>query len=352
MSPMPPPPRIDLYSDTKSKPTPEMRQAIANAEVGDEQRDEDPTVRKLQEMTAELLGKEAALFLPSGTMGNAIAYRVWAEPGQEVILDKTCHTLHSEAGGPAALAGVMTRILDGDNGIFTGDMVHAAVRPLGRHNVPQSALVSIEQTANAGGGAIWPLATIEEVAEAARAHNLIVHMDGARLLNAVVATNVSAAAYAAPCDSLWIDLSKGLGCPVGAVLAGSADFINQSRRFKHQFGGAMRQAGIIAAAGVYALEHNIERMAVDHANARKLAEGIENLDGLSLEFGLPQTNMVYFRVAEERMTAQDLHERLWADHGIRIGVSGAQRFRAVTHIDVSTDDIDAALSGLSAVLAA
>ena len=344
------PPRIDLYSDTKSKPTPAMRQAIANAEVGDEQRDEDPTVRKLQEMTAELLGKEAALFLPSGTMGNAIAYRVWTEPGQEVILDKTCHTLHSEAGGPAALAGVMTRILDGETGIFTGDMVRGAIRPTEKYNAPQSAMVSIEQTANAGGGAIWPLETIEGVGAAAREHGLKLHMDGARLLNAVVATNASAAAYAAPCDSLWIDLSKGLGCPVGAVLAGSSEFIHRARRFKHQFGGAMRQAGIIAAAGVYALDHHIERMAEDHANARRLAEGIANMDGLSLEFGLPQTNMVYFNVAEDRMTAQELHERLWTDHGVRIGVSGAQRFRAVTHIDISREDVDTALSGLTAVL--
>lgn len=343
-------PRIDLYSDTKSRPSLEMRQAIANAEVGDEQRDEDPTVRKLQEMTSELLGKEAALFLPSGTMGNAIAYRVWTEPGQEVILDKTCHTLHSEAGGPAALAGVMARTLDGENGIFSGDMVRSAVRPTNRYNVPQSAMISIEQTTNAGGGAIWPLATIEDVGATARDHNLILHMDGARLLNAVVATNVSAATYAASCDSLWIDFSKGLGCPVGAVLAGSADFINRARRFKHQFGGAMRQAGIIAAAGVYALEHNIQRMADDHANARTLAEGIANIEGLSLEFGLPQTNMVYFKVAEEKMTAQQLHERLWADHSVRIGVSGAQRFRAVTHIDISSADVSETLSALSSVL--
>jgi len=344
-------PRIDLYSDTKSRPSPGMRQAIADAEVGDEQRDEDPTVRRLQEMTCELLGTEAALFLPSGTMCNAIAYRVWTEPGQEVICDKTCHVLHSEAGGPAALSGVMTRILDGEQGIFTADMVRGAIRPTDRHNVPQSALISIEQTANAGGGSIWPVSTIEEIGEVAREHGIILHMDGARLFNAAVASNVSAAQYAAPCDSLWIDLSKGLGCPVGAVLAGSADFIHRARRFKHQFGGAMRQVGIIAAAGVYALENNIERMADDHANAKRLADGIANIDGLTLEFGAPQTNMIYFSVAAERMTAQQLHERLWAEHGIRIGVSGPQRFRAVTHLDISQGDIDEALAGLNAVLA-
>lgn len=345
-------PRIDLYSDTKSQPSPGMRKAIADAEVGDEQRDEDPTVNKLQEMTCEMLGTEAALFLPSGTMCNAIAYRVWTEPGQEVILDKTCHVLHSEAGGPAALSGVMTRILDGDTGIFTADMVRGAIRPTDRHNVPQSALISVEQTANAGGGSIWPLATLEEVGAVAHEHNIILHMDGARLFNAVVASSISAAQYAAPCDSLWVDLSKGLGCPVGAVLAGSADFIHRSRRFKHQFGGAMRQAGIIAAAGVYALENNIERMTDDHDNAKKLAEGIANIDGLTLEFGEPQTNMIYFSVDKSRMTAQDLHEKLLAEHGVRVGVSGAQRFRAVTHLDISANDIDDALDGLNNVLAA
>jgi len=347
-----PTPRIDLYSDTKSKPTSGMRKAIAEAEVGDEQRDEDPTVLKLQDMTCELLGTEAALFLPSGTMCNAIAYRVWTEPGQEVIVDKTCHVLHSEAGGPAALSGVMTRILDGDKGIFSADMVRAAIRPTDRHNVPQSALISLEQTANAGGGSIWPLTTIEDIGAVAKEHDIILHMDGARLLNAVVASNVSAAQFAAPCDSLWIDLSKGLGCPVGAVLAGSVDFIHRARRFKHQFGGAMRQAGVIAAAGVYALEHNIERMAEDHANAKKLAKGIDEMDGLSLEFGEPDTNMIYFSVEKERMTAQQLHERLLTEHGVRVGVSGPQRFRAVTHLDVSETDIDDALNGLNAVLAA
>lgn len=344
------PPRIDLYSDTQSKPSLAMREAIANAEVGDEQREEDPTVCKLQEMVCELLGKEAALFLPSGTMGNAIAYRVWAEPGQEVILDKTCHVLHSEAGGPAALAGVMTRIIDGVNGIFNGDQVRTAIRPLDRYNAPQSALISIEQTTNAGGGCVWPLTTIEEIGAVANDHNLALHMDGARLLNAVVATNISAEAYAIPCNSLWIDLSKGLGCPIGAVIAGNADFIHRARRFKHQFGGAMRQAGVIAAAGVYALKNNIERMADDHSNARRLADGIANIDGLSLEFGLPQTNMVYFNIDKSRMTAQELHERLWAEHSVRIGVSDTYRFRAVTHIDISASDVEDALSGLSSVL--
>ena len=344
------PPRIDLYSDTQSKPSPAMRKAMASADVGDEQRNEDPTVCQLQGMVSEFLNKEAALFLPSGTMGNAIAYRVWTEPGQEVILDKTSHVLHSEAGGAAALSGVMMRPLEGVRGVFTEDQVLAAVRPVDRYNIPQSAMVSIEQTVNAGGGCVWPLSMVETMGKTTKDNNLALHMDGARLINAVVAKNVPASAYAAPCNSLWIDLSKGLGCPIGAVIAGKADFISQARRFKHQFGGAMRQAGIIAAAGVYALENNIERIVTDHENAHKLAEGIANIKGLTLEFGLPETNMVYFTVDARRTSAMGLSDRLWGEFGIRIGVSGTQRFRAVTHIDISDKDIDETLSGLNTIL--
>ena len=343
-------PRIDLYSDTQSKPSPAMRKAIANADVGDEQRNEDPTVCKLQNMVAEFLNKDAALFLPSGTMCNAIAFRVWTEPGQEVILDKTSHVLHSEAGGAAALSGVMMRPLEGVNGVFTENQVLNAIRPFDRHNVPQSAMVSIEQTVNAGGGRVWPLSMVETLGKTTKDNNLALHMDGARLINAVVAKNIPVSVYAAPCNSLWIDLSKGLGCPIGAVIAGSNDFISQARRFKHQFGGAMRQAGIIAAAGVYALENNIERIVNDHKNAYKLAEGIANIKGLTLEFGLPETNMVYFNVDAHLTTAIALSKRLCGEFGIRIGVSGTQQFRAVTHIDINDNDIDETLSVLNTIL--
>jgi threonine aldolase len=344
-------PHIDLYSDTQTRPSPAMRRAIAAAEVGDEQNGEDPTVNRLQEMVADLLGKEGALFLPSGTMCNEIAYRVWGRPGEEIILDKTAHALHYETGGPAALSGLMTRPLEGRRGVFDAAMVEAAVRPRDSRHAPRSALVSLEQTSNLGGGRIWPVTRIEEVAAAARRHRLRVHMDGARLLNAAVASGVPARDHAAPCDSVWIDLSKGLGCPVGAVLAGGSDFIEEAFRCKHQFGGAMRQAGIIAAAGVYALDNNVERLAEDHAHAKRLGEGLAQISGLRLDPAEIETNMVYFEVDPARMTAPEFSARLLQEHGVRIGAVGPRQLRAVTHLDVAGADVPAALRAVEAVLA-
>ncbi len=345
------PPRVDLYSDTQTRPSAAMRQAIATAEVGDEQRGEDPTVNRLQDMVAELLGKEAALFLPSGTMCNEIGYRVWSRPGAEVILDQTAHAVHFEGGAPAALSGLMMRPVEGERGIFTAEQVAAAIRPAGLRHLPRSVLLSIEQTSNLGGGAIWPLATVQAVAEVARQHGLRVHMDGARLLNAVVASGVAAADFAAPCDSVWIDLSKGLGCPVGAVIAGSADFIEEAFRCKHQFGGAMRQAGIVAAAGVYALENNVERLAEDHANARALAAGLAEVPGITLDAASVETNMVYFDVGGTAMSAPALCRALESAHGVRLGAIDETRIRAVTHLDVLAEGIDIALNAIRAVLA-
>ena len=345
------PPKVDLYSDTQTRPSPAMRQAIAAADVGDEQRGEDPTVNRLQERVAELLGKTRALFLPSGTMCNEIAYRVWARPGDEVILDRTAHALHFETGGPAALSGLMMRPLAGRRGVFDAEMVTAAVRARNDRHAPRSALVSIEQTSNLGGGCIWPLEGVQAVAAAAREHGLPVHMDGARLLNAVVASNHAAAEFAAPCDSVWIDLSKGLGCPVGAVLAGGEDFIEEAFRCKHQFGGAMRQAGIIAAAGVYALEHNVERLAEDHTNAKRLAEGLADIAGISIAPEEVETNMVYFAVDSARMSAPELAERLLAAHGVRVGPMDGKSLRAVTHLDVTASGIATAIQAVREILA-
>ncbi len=345
-------PRVDLYSDTQTWPSTGMRDAIANAEVGDEQRGEDPTVNRLQEMVAELLGKEAALFLPSGTMCNQIALRVWGRPGAEVILDQTAHPIHFEGGGPAALSGLMVRPVAGERGIFTADQVASAIRPEGLRHLPQSAILSIEQTSNLGGGAVWPLEGIEAVAEVAHGRGLKVHMDGARLPNAVVASGVAARDFSAPCDSVWIDLSKGLGCPVGAVLAGPAAFIEEAFRCKHQFGGAMRQAGIIAAAGVYALEHNVERLAEDHANARALAEGLAATDGILLDLETVETNMVYFDVEDATMSAPTMCKALETEHGVRMGALDDKTIRAVTHLDVAADDITVALNAIRKLLAA
>lgn len=342
-------PRIDLYSDTRTRPTAAMRQAIAAAEVGDEQAEEDPTVNLLCRMSAELLGKDSAIFLPSGTMCNEIAYRVWCDRGDEIILDKSSHGLHFEVGAPAALSGAMTRTLDGERGIFTGAMVAAALRPKTRH-APRSALVSIENTANLGGGAVWPLARVQEVGEVAKAHGLRLHMDGARLMNAVVASGIAACDYAAPCDSVWLDLSKGLGCPVGAVLAGSEEFIERAWRFKHQFGGAMRQAGIIAAAGVYALRHHIDRLAEDHANAARLAKGLSEFPGVRLLHDPIETNMVYFDPSGTGIEAPEFARRL-ATHSVRIGAMGRATMRAVTHLDVDASMIDETLEAVRRVAA-
>ncbi len=341
--------RIDLYSDTVTRPTPAMRRAIAEAEVGNEQAGEDPTVNRLCEMVAELLGKESAVFVPSGTMCNQIAYRVYCRQGDEIILDKTGHPLHAETGGPAALSGAMTRPLDGHRGIFTAAQVDEAIRTRTRHG-PRSRVVSIEQTSNAGGGSIWPLENIQAVAQTARGRGLAVHMDGARLLNAVVATGIAARDYTAPCDSAWIDFSKGLGAPVGAALAGPGDFIDEAWRWKHQFGGAMRQAGIISAAGVYALENHVERLAEDHDNARVLAGALAEVPGIALDTGEVETNMVYFDVAGTGLEAAEMRERLLA-RGVRIGAAGRTRMRAVTHLDVTRADVEEAARAVAEVVA-
>ena len=269
---------VNLYSDTQTRPTEGMRAAIAAAEVGDEQRGQDPTTRALEERVAELLGQEAAVFLPSGTMCNEIALLLHIRPGgDELIADRTAHPINSEAGGPAALAGAMVRTLTGDGGIFTAAQLEDALRTPGNRYMPRSRLAWVEQTTNLGGGRVWPLATIDEVLAAATRHGLRTHLDGARLLNAVVASGVPASEYAGGFDTAWIDFTKGLGAPVGAVLAGSAELIGEAWRRKQMLGGALRQSGIVAAGCLYALDHHIDRLAEDHEHARLLAEGLAEL---------------------------------------------------------------------------
>ncbi|HEY7908226.1 MAG TPA: GntG family PLP-dependent aldolase [Thermomicrobiales bacterium] len=333
---------VDLYSDTLTKPTRAMRAFMCDAEVGDEQKGEDPTVNRLQEMVADLLGKEAALFLPSGTMCNEIALKVHTRPGDEVLMDKSAHPIHFEAGAPGLLSGVMITGLDGARGIYTPEQVEAAVHPLSRH-APPTRLLWVENTSNLGGGTIWPLARIEAVCATARRHGLATHMDGARLLNAVVASGVAAAAYAAPFDSVWIDFTKGLGAPVGAALAGSRAFIQEAWRYKQAFGGAMRQAGIIAAGGIYALEHNVERLAENHAHARILAEGLAEMPGVAIDPRAVETNLVFFDVSALGITAAEWCEAILA-HGVRMNAMGPHRVRAVTHLDVDRAGIDRALA--------
>ena len=344
-------PRIDFYSDTITRPTKPMRKAMAEAEVGNEQAGEDPTVNRLCQMTADLLGKEAAVFLPSGTMCNQIAYRVWCDPGQEILLEKSSHALHFEVGGLAANAGAMTQTIDGARGLFTGEQVAERIRAPHGYHTQRTALVSVENTANMGGGTIWPIEQLRGVRAAAREHGAPVHMDGARLLNAVVASGISAAEFAGEVDSVWIDLSKGLGCPVGAVLAGSEDFIAKVWPFKHMYGGAMRQAGIIAAAGVYALEHHVERLADDHANARRLARGLAEIEGISVNANEIDTNMVFFDVGGLGVTAAEFARRMLAEHDIRIGAMGPALIRAVTHLDVDAADVEETIAAARAVAA-
>lgn len=343
---------VDLYSDTITRPSPAMRKAMAEAEVGNEQAGEDPTVNKLCELAAEITGHEAAVFVPSGTMCNAIAYRVYCRQGDSVIMDQLAHPIHAEAGGPAALSGCMITQLDGGRrGVFSGAAVDQAMKPY-KHNRPVPKVVSIEQTSNFGGGACWTLDEVKDVSASAKRNKLAMHMDGARLLNAVASTGTSAKEFAQECDSAWIDLSKGLGCPVGAVLVGTKDFIDESWRWKHQFGGAMRQSGIIAAAGVYAFQNHVERLADDHQNAKRLAQGLMQIPGIEVDPEEPETNMVFFDCAGLGMDNYAVSERLLAK-GVRIGAGYGPRdlMRAVTHLDVDASGIDKALEAVRDVAA-
>ena len=342
-------PYIELFSDTKTRPSPAMRRAMAEAEVGDEAAFEDPTVNALCARVATLLGKEAALFTPSGTMCNQVALAVLGRPGDEVICDRTSHIVNYEAGGVAANAGLNLLPLDGTRGLFTADQLRAALRFPMRH-APRQSIVAVEQTSNLGGGAVWPLEQLDAVTAIARERGMKTHMDGARLLNACAASGVSAARYARDFDSVWLDFSKGLGAPVGAALAGSKAFIDEAWRVKQRFGGAMRQAGVIAAAALYSLEHNVERLAEDHANAKRLAQGLAGLDGIAIDVDAVETNLVYFTLAPAAgIDAKTLCERVLA-RGVRIGAMGPALVRAGTHLDVSSGDIDRAVEAIRASL--
>ena len=339
---------IDLVSDTVTLPSPEMRKAIAEAEVGDSQRGEDPTVNLLQNAVCDLLGKEAALFLPSATMANQIAYKVHTRPGDEIIMDRFSHPIHFEGGSPAFLSGVMIWQVSGERGVFTEDDVLAAIRPDDPHS-PRTRLVSVENTHNLGGGKVWPLGKLMDVCTAAHDNGLDVHMDGSRLMNAVVASGVSAREITAEVDSVTICFSKGLGAPVGAALAGSKAFIKEARRCQQVFGGAMRQAGIIAAGALYGLRHHVERLAEDHANAKLLAEGLAGENGIGVDPSDVETNIVYFRVDGAGMSAIEFAERL-RERGVRMGAYKDGRVRAVTHFDISRADVIRAVEAVHSVL--
>jgi threonine aldolase len=339
---------VNLYSDTQTQPTRAMRAAIAAAEVGDEQLKQDPTTTALEERVAALLGHEAAVFLPSGTMCNEIAIRLHVRPGgEQLFLGRETHPLIAEAGGPAQLSGAVITEVDGETGMFTPAALDAAISgsgPGGRYGA-RPRLVCVEQTTNMGGGRIWPLEQVRAVLDVAAEYGLSTHLDGARLMNAAVASGVDAADWAGPFDSAWLDFTKGLGAPVGACLAGSAAFIDEAWRWKQMLGGAMRQSGIVAAAGLYALDHHVERLADDHARAGRLAEGLAELPGVDLDPASVDTNIVIFAVPDSSTFCSAL-----ADDDVAMSRFGPTRVRAVTHLDVDDEGIERALAAAARAL--
>jgi threonine aldolase len=341
-----PPVRINLYSDTQTRPTPAMREAMMAAEVGDEQFGDDPTVNTLCDRMAALMGKQAAVFLPSGTMCNVVAILTHCRPGEEVLAHETAHILSSEGGVHAALAGTQINPLQGPRGMFSAETLRAAIRPATRYAPPQK-LLEVEQTANIGGGAVWPQAELDAVVAVAREQGWSTHMDGARLMNAVVAAGIPAAEMVAGFDSVWLDFTKGLGAPLGAVLAGSEEFIGQAWRWKQRLGGSMRQAGICAAACIHALDHHVDRLAEDHANAKALARGLRQIPGMAVEE--PDTNLVFFDPAGAGLDAAVLVATLRMQ-GIQISMLGG-RMRACLHLDVTAAMVEETLATIREAVA-
>lgn len=336
---------VDLRSDTVTQPTQGMRAAMASAVVGDDVYAEDPTVTRLETEAALRLGKQAALFVPTGTMANQIALLLHCERGDEVLVGEGNHCMLFESGAGSAWAGVSFCIV-GSGGTFDAAQMIAAIKPHEYH-YPRSRLVALENTHNRGGGIVFPQAEVIAIAEAAHSRGLAVHLDGARLWNASIASGMSEAVLAAPADTVSACFSKGLGAPVGSVLAGSAEAMQRARRFRKMLGGGMRQAGVLAAAALYALEHHRERLAFDHANAKRLASALDALDGVSCPPARVQTNIVMIDL--ERADAAQL-ARAAASVGVKVGAVAARRLRAVTHLDASADDIDFAVDRLRDVL--
>lgn len=331
---------IDLRSDTVTKPSPGMREAMARAEVGDDVYGEDPTVNRLQERAASLLGKEAALFVPSGIMANQLSLRVHTRPGDEVIIESRSHIVRYEHGAAAALAGVQLHWVNGTRGIMAPEQVEAAIRPKDPYNTI-TALISLENTHNSGGGTIYPLQAIQRIRAIAARHQIPMHLDGARLFNAVTATGTAAAEYARHFETVSFCLSKGLGAPVGSVIVADRSRIEKLRPLRRMYGGGMRQAGILAAAGLYALEHHVGRLKEDHQHARRLAELLQGIPAVSLDPAHVETNIVIFDVKLGHRSAQELLAALNMN-GVLINAVGPSSFRAVTHLDVSAEDIEKA----------
>lgn len=338
---------VDLRSDTVTRPTPVMRKAMFEAEVGDDVYREDPTIIKLEEMGAELTGKEAGLFLTSGTMGNQVAVMAHTNKSDEVICETESHIFYFEVGGIACLSGAQPRPLTGDRGILSAEQIRSAIRGKDVH-IPDTGLICLENTHNRAGGTCYPLDTLQAIQQVALTHGIPVHMDGARLFNAAVALGVTAKDITKHVETVQFCLSKGLGAPVGSLLTGSKEFIERCRRFRKMLGGGLRQAGILAAAGIVALTDMVDRLAEDHAHARILAEGLANL-GLKVDMATIQTNIVIFDVAPTGKTANIFAEQLRAS-GVKVNVFGDYRIRMVTHYGVTRDDIDYTLAVISCIV--
>ena len=340
---------IDLRTDTLTQPSPGMRRAIAEAVVGDEQKREDPTVIALEERGADLLGQEEAVFVPTATMANQIALRLLSEPGDEVVGEASAHIFRYELGGPAVHSGLAMKTIETADGRFTPDQLRAVVNPPADLHMAPTRVLCVENTHNGGGGRVWPLEQLAAVAAEARRHGLAVHLDGARLMNAVVASGTPADAYGREADTVTLCLSKGLGCPLGALVAGSRERMTKARRFKHLFGGAMRQAGMVAAAGLYALDHHVERLADDHANARRLAEGLVEA-GLPVRLEQVETNFVQLDAGALGLDADEAVARLRAE-GVLLSFAARRGvLRAVTHLDVSAEQVEEALERIPRAL--
>ncbi len=335
---------IDLRSDTVTRPTPAMREAIASAEVGDDQLGDDPTVQRLEDRVAELLGKEAALLFPTGIMANQTAIALHGRSGTEVVCEALAHVLQWEEAGAAAWSGVQLRGVPTPDGVLTAEHVRSAIRPVGNRYQPQTSLVCVENTHNTAGGKVTPLDTLREIRAVADEHGLPVHMDGARLWNACAAAAVAPADFAAPAHTVMVALSKGLGCPVGSLLAGTAEDMDRAWRIRRRMGGAMRQSGILASAGLHALDHHMDRLADDHRRARRLAQAAAVLPRLSAT--TPDTNIVMMDLAPDAPDAQTVAERL-AKQGVLVIPFAARRIRAVTHMDIDDDGIEAAIEALA-----
>ena len=340
---------IDLRSDTVTKPTDDMRKAMARAEVGDDVYGEDPTVNRLQDMAAAMLGKRCALFVPSGTMANQLAIRSHTQPGQEIIVESKSHVVRYEQGAAGALAGVQLHWVTGERGIMTAEQVEAAIRPNDPHSIT-TALICIENTHNAGGGTIYPLSTIEKIRALAVKHGIPMHLDGARLFNAVAATTLPPTVYAQHFETVSLCLSKGLGAPVGSLLISNDQrLMDRARRFRRMYGGAMRQAGILAAAGIYALERHITRLKTDHDHAKKLARLLQQIPAIQIAPQHVETNIVIFDIADEHRSPAELVAAL-KEQGVLINAVGGRSYRAVTHLHITDKQIDEAAAVFAKVL--